>query len=280
MSVFIPTFLPEIDLVDKLVKHTLDEEEVFPIELNEIFRLPVNNPVRKIKERTLLNEFNADEDYKDFYKYVLETSPEEYEFDKEIVKKREVEFYRNIIESVLKRSDMEIEGNRSPINTPEYLVEQYVLSNRYRAIKKEGNDYTEEDIKEILDGINTFLASTPVGGIKHLSPLIERYRFQIFEDNGHFIAAKVLSGMKVLSTDRQIAARIALGYIGELSDEQLIDLASTLGVISDEQRKIFTDRPYKVYSGKRTGKGGYENEIQRETALDYQEGSSSTREEK
>ena len=262
----------ECDLTDKLASAILDEHGVFPPELNEIFRLQINNPVRRLKQRNLMQKFN-NEELAEFYIYALETSPGEYEFDKEIVKKREVQYYRAIIEKVLKRREDIIEGieTRSPRNSTPYLIEEYVLSNSYMAPEGEEN-YTDKEIKKMLDRINVFLASKPIEGIKHLSPLIDKRRFQLYYDKNKPISIKGHEGYTVVSTDRQIAARIALGYIGDLSDEELIDLASSLGVITEEQRKIFTDRPYKIYSGKRTGAGGHNMKNHEYIQKQYQEG--------
>lgn len=265
------------DLTDKLATTILDENSVFPPELNEIFRLPSNSPVRRVKQRALMHKFN-NEQLEEFYSYVLETSPEEYEFDKEIVKKREVQYYRAIIEKVLERREDILEGieTRSPRNSTPWLIEEYVLSNSYIAPEGDGN-YTDKEIKKMLDRINVFLASKPIEGIKHLSPLIEKRRFELFYDNDKPISVKGHDGFSVVSTDRQIASRIALGYMGELSDEQLVNFAYSLGVITEEQRKIFTDRPYIKHSGKRTGKGGHNMKNTEYTLEAYQDGSSVTK---
>ena len=258
------------DLTDKLATAILDEKRAFPSDLNEVFRLSLSNPTRRTKEKILINNFNKDEIYSDFYKYAVETSPEEYETDKKIVQQREVQYYREIIEKSLDRRTNILENieSRSPRNSIPYLIEEYILSPSYEAmIPDERNKYSDEEIKKMLDRINTFLSANPVGGIERLSLLVQRYKYQIGIDGA---AEKVQTGKIKMNTDQQIAARIALGYIGELSDQQLIDLATSTGVLTEEQRKVFTERPYSEY-GKRTGRPGHTTKSMKYAMGDYNE---------
>lgn len=232
------------DLTEKLSKAILDENGTFYPKLNEVFRISTENPIRKAKERMLMQDFKGDTDLDDFYKYIIETSTEEYYDNKEIVKKREVQYFRKIIEkSMEKRNDI-IEGvcGRSPRNSTPYLVEEYVISPNYEAMEQDENgNYPDKEIKNMIDRINSYLRGNPIEGIKHLSLLVSKHRY-IKGEEGE--VEKISTGKRKINTDQQIAARLTIGYLNTLNDIQLIELASKQNIITDKQREEF-ERPYR-----------------------------------
>lgn len=259
------------DLTDLLAKSVLGEDGAFSNKLNEVFRISSKNPTRKAKEKTLINNFKGDEQLKDFFEYVVDLSGEEYQFNKQIVKKREVQYYRRKIESILKKRANLAAGIelRSPRKSTNYLIEEYMLSPSYEAmIPDENGNYSEEEIKDMIERINVFLHSNPIEGIKHLSLLVERYRYQIGVEGD---AEKITTGRRLMNTDQQIAARLALSYLNKLNDEQFLDLACSTGVLSDEERKEF-EKPYTIYSGKRTGESGHVTKAMKHTKEAYKAG--------
>ena len=231
------------ELTDILSSKLLDENSTFYPKLNEIFRISTNNPLRKVKERMLFQEFNDDERLEEFYRYVIGTTSEEYSYNKNIVKKGEVQYFRNMIEkSLLKRKNI-IEGveKRSPRNSTVYLIEEYMLSPNYEGIEPdENNNYSDAEVKKMLDRINTFLKAKPIEGIEHLSLLVPKHKY-IMGVEGE--AEKISTGKRKMNTDQQIAARFAVGYINTLNDQQLIQLASSLGIIDEKTRRVF-EEPY------------------------------------
>ncbi len=261
-------------LTDILAKTILDENGTFPPELNEIFRISGNNPTRKLKENILNGKYNGNEDLRDFYKYVTELSSEEYKMNKEIVKKTEVEYYRNIIEKAINRIDGILDNTeiRSPRKSTGYLIEEYMLSPTYEAmIPDENGNYSDEEVKNMMDRINAFLRANPVEGAKHLSLLVQRKKYQIGIEGQ---AEKVSTNKIKMNTDQQIAARISISFLNTLNDRKLIDLACKLGVLKEEERKIFEEK-YIECSGKRTGRGGHKTKAMKYSQEDYLSGSGS-----
>lgn len=259
------------ELTDLLAKTVLDQNGTFSTELNEVFRISTKNPTRKAKEKVLLNNFAEAEKLRDFYEHVVHLSPEEYQLNKQIVKKREVQYFRNIIKKALDRKNnmiLNIESRSSRNSTP-YLIEEYILSPNYAAIKADDNgEYSDEEILEMIERINLFLSSNPVEGKKHLSLLVERYKYQIGVEKE---AEKISLGKILMNTDQQIAARLALSYLNKLNDKELLDLAYSMKIITEEEVELFK-KPYRKYSGKRTGEGGYVNSTIKQTQKSYSVG--------
>lgn len=254
-------------LTDKLSESILDEDGTFYSELNQAFRISANNPLRKIKEKNLIQKMNANDDLEDFYKYIVKTSPEEYSFNKQIVKKREAQYFRKIITKAVSRRENIVEGldSRSPRNSTAYLVEEYMVSPSYESmIPDENGNYSDEEIKNMLDRINTFLKAKPVEGINHLSLLVDRHKYILGVEGA---AEKISTGKRKINTDQQIAARLVIGYINTLSDKELIELASRMEVIGDEDKKVFT----KPYDPNRKG-NPYRTKSSKIAAMNYEVG--------
>ena len=212
---------------------------------------------RKAKEEALIADFKGDEQLKDFYEYVVNLSREEYQFNKEIVKKREVQYFRDIIQKTLKRRNnmlLNLEPRSSRNSTP-YLIEEYIISPNYEAMIPDSNgEYSDEEIRDMIERINVFLRSNPIEGRRHLSLLVQKHRYQIGVENE---AEKVSTGKVLINTDQQIAARLALSYLNKLNDEQLLNLAYSMQILTEEELAEFK-KPYSKFSGKRTGQSGHE----------------------
>lgn len=254
-------------LTDKLSKSILDEDGTFYSELNEAFRISSNNPLRKIKEKNLIQKMNSNDDLEDFYKYIVKTSPEEYSYNKQIVKKREAQYFRKIITKAVSRRENIVEGldSRSPRNSTAYLVEEYMVSPSYESMMPDENgNYSDEEIKNMLDRINTFLKAKPVEGINHLSLLVDRHKYILGVEGA---AEKISTGKRKINTDQQIAARLVIGYINTLSDKELIELASRMEVIGDDDKKVFT----KPYDPSKKG-NPYSTKSSRIAAMNYEVG--------
>lgn len=259
-------------LTQVLAESVLTEDGTFSTKLNEVFRISSKNPIRKAKERELINNFNGNEQLREFYEYVVNLSGEEYQFHKEIVKKREVQYYRKKIEDTLRKRENLLAGIeiRSPRKSTDYLIEEYMLSPYYEAmLPDEKGNYSEAEIKAMIDRINVFLHSNPIEGTKHLSLLVGRYEYRIGIEGD---VEKISKGKRLMDTDQQIAARLALSYLNKLNDKEFLDLACLTGVLSKEDREEF-EKPYSIYSGKRTGEGGHNTESMKNAARDYAVGS-------
>ena len=186
----------------------------------------------------------------------------------------EVQYYRNIIEKALNKRDSILDNTeiRSPRKSTEYLIEEYMLSPSYEAmIPDENGNYSDEEVKNMMDRINAFLGANPVEGIKHLSLLVQRKKYQVGIEGE---AEKVSTNKIRMNTDQQIAARIAISYLeGLFNNGELIDLASDLGILKEEEK--YFKLPYIKYSGKRTGQGGHKTKSMKYSQVDYLNGSGS-----
>lgn len=255
-------------LTDKLSEAILDENGTFYSELNEVFRISSNNPLRRIKEKGLIQKMNDNNgELKDFYKYIVKTSPEEYNFNKKIVKKRETQYFRKIIEKAASKRENIVEGidSRSLRNSTAYLVEEYMVSPSYESMTPDENgNYSDEEIKIMLDRINTFLKAKPVEKINHLSLLIDKHKYILGVEGA---AEKISTGKRKINTDQQIAARLAIGYINTLSDKELIELAGKLEVLKNEDKKAFT-----VTYDPNKKENPYNTKASRIAAKNYEEG--------
>lgn len=233
-------------LTDKLSKKILDENGIFYPELNEIFRISSNKPLRNLKEQSLIKDMNKNDNLEDFYSYIVKTSAEEYKYNKEIVRKREIQYFGDIIKTAIENRENIINGNenRSPRNSTGYLIEEYILSPDYEAIiPDENNNYSDGQIKDMIDRINTFLATKHTNGTSHLSLLVDKHNYILQETEGTKEVQKITIGKRRLNTDQQIAARLVISYLNTLNDRELIDLAEQFELINDEEKEEFT-KPY------------------------------------
>lgn len=255
-------------LTDKLTEKILDKNGVFPTELNEIFRISGNSSLRKMKEEELMKQYSGGEECRDFYKYAVQLSSEEYQALKKIIKKCESQYFRDIIEKTV-RNKKNIEYNilpRSARGSTGYLIEAYILSHEYIAMVQESDGgYSNEEIENIIFRINSFLKENPIEGKKHLPLQIKRHRYELDPLNGTTIE---MTEKYETNTDREIAARLAVSYLNRLNNLQILDLAKDLGILNEKERAEF-EKPYIKYSPKRNGESGHLADSAKKAIEDY-----------
>ena len=249
------------DLTEKLSGVLLNEKNLFYPELNSIFRLKEGNPYRASMEDDLKAKYTGDEELREFYDYCVETTAEEYNFNKQIVKKKEIEYFRNIIEKELERNDG-YSLPRSPRGTMEYAIKVAMMSGIEKVTPDENGNYSDEKIKVMIENINAYLMSNPIDGIVHLNVTAPKTRY----DMG---SKKYIEERKV-TDDQAIAARMAVGYLCQLNDIDLLELAKKFNYITEEQyNKFFI--PYEQQSAKRNGEQGHYTSSAKHSAADYDE---------
>jgi len=247
------------DLTEKLSGVLLNEKNLFYPELNSIFRLKANNPYRASMEDDLKAKYTGEEELREFYDYCVETSVEEYSFNKRIVKKKEIEYFRNIIVKELEKN----EGYslpRSPRGTMEYAIKIAMMSGIERVSPDENGYYSDEKIKIMIENINAYLMSNPIDGIEHLNVTAPKTRYKT--GNRKYIEERKITD------DQSIAARMAVGYLCQLNDIELLELGKQFGYITEEQWNIFF-RPYEQHSAKRNGGEGHYTSSATKTLGDY-----------
>ena len=239
-------------LVDTLTESILTEDGIFPPDLNELFKSTTG---RKQKMEMLREKFDKDEAYKGFYEYVMELSREEYKMHRKIVRYMEVDYFRDRIEKVLKVQEGLRDGTigRSRGDVEMYAIEAYVLSPEYRAMEKDENgNYSDDEIGYMIRRINEYLNTNPIEDlegkeIKHLSIFSKKREYKRDSKTRKLIldptTGDPISYHPKINTDQQIAARIAISYIADLSDSQVVELASKLGILSKENRREI-EMPY------------------------------------
>lgn len=225
------------DLAEQLSKELLDEKGAFRPELNAIFRLPSNNPNRASMETELKDDFAGKEEARDFYDYTVETTSDEYGFYKRIVKERELQYFRDRIIKVLERNK-NYAIPRSPRGTMEYAIETAIASGIEKVSPDSNGNYSDEQIKTMMENINTYLRNKPVDGISNLDVVAPKVTYGIGTE---FLQKREIG------TDEQIAARMVISYLNTLNDIQLLDLGLKLGLISEADVAKF----YKPYTGKK-----------------------------
>ncbi len=261
-------------LTDILSQSILEKNGRFPPKLNEIFRLSGTNQLRRTKKKILLDNYKGNGNLRRFYEYVTDLSSEEYRMNKKIIKESEVQYYRKMIEDVQSRR-IDILYNiepRSPRNTTKYLIEEYMLSPGYEAMKLgEDNRYSDEEVKNMVDRVNGYLSANPIEGITQLQVLVQKHNYQLGEEGE---SERIPTKKVRMNTDQQIAARIAISYLNTLSDEQFINLAFSEKVITQEEKDKFYE-PYRKTSTKRNGGKGHKTEAMKKAVDEYKHGSCS-----
>lgn len=238
-----------IDLTEKLSSTILDEKGVFYPELNSIFRLESSNPKRPSMESNLKDKFIGDENLKDFYNYCVETTAEEYNFNKKIIKKKETEYFRKIIEQELKKEQYEIPRNVQR-GTMEFAIRTAINSGQVQKVTPNKNgQYSQESIKKMMDNINAYLGMNPIDGIEHLKVSTNKTRYG--KDITYTETIEV-------TDDQSIAARMAVSYLCGKNDMELLELGKKLELINEEELKIFCT-PYTIKSGT----GHYSSSVKR-----------------
>jgi len=250
------------DLTDRLSSEILNKENVFYPEINEVFRLKSNNPNRKNKEMDLKDKYDGNELLRDFYNYCVETTAEEYNYNKEIVKAKKIEYFRKrILEGIENREkDQGFTEPKAAKGTMEYAIEIALQSGIDKVLPNSKGTYTDEAVEEMMKNINAYLKNNPVFGVNKLQVVGKKIRQEI-DGTEHREPRKI-------THDQAVAARMAASYLCTLNDEELIKLAEDLGVVKKEDTKAFKIS-YKEYSMKRNGDKPVETDASKRAKADY-----------
>ena len=253
------------DLTDVLVQQIVDENGILNPRLNSIFRLDKENTNRSIIEESLRASYTGNEYLRDWYSYCTQVTSEEYKFHKDIIKGQELEFFRDKIKEALRSKN---EGNYdyfrkySDHNSTEYAIGLAFEHDDFQVINPDKNgQYSDQQIKEIIENINLFYKVHPEYGIQYL---------QVTANKKRYSPQGTLSMERKVTRDQQIAARIAITYIMTLNDYELLELAKNLDIITQEQLNLFYS-PYTEVSEKRKGGNPVVTRAAEQTAKDYTE---------
>ena len=216
--------------VEKLINKIIQPNGMFSNQLNDIFRMKEEDNRRNKYEEILMNQYTGEEEYKDFMKYILKTTPEEYQFIKQNCHKYGINLLAEKIEKAKER--FKSEGGEY-INNIDDKIEQGIYDYIYSSNKGIPNPasekgYTDEEIEKIYVGINNMRS---VQGKKKL----------------------------LLQRDERIATQLALGYIeSRFNDSDFINFCFQIGVISEEELKVIR-KPYDPASNEYYISGSLEN---------------------
>lgn len=204
---------------EKLSNEILQTDRMFSRQLNAIFKMKEDDPRREKYKDTIMQQYEGKEEYRDFIRYVLETTTEEYEFIKHDCHKYGVNLLIEKIEKAKARFKSE---KGEYINNIDDEIEQGVYDYIYSSnkgipnpISQEG--YTDIEIETIYKDINSMRS---IQGKKKL--LLER--------------------------DERIASQLALGYIeSRFNDSGFVNFCLKIGAITEEEVKILR-KPYDPVS--------------------------------
>ncbi len=214
------------DLMSILVSNITDEHGIFPPNLNWQFRLPKDSEERIVKESELLEEFKGDKNLLEFYRYCLNLSKEEYEYNKAIVKELDLNKKREIIENAIKKRKGEY-IDYSEEESPMQLAVDFALNSDLFAKERfDKTTYSDDDIKEFIKDINLYLKVNPIGEIKKFKTPVSKTRYK---------GQALYMEEQFVDIDQQIAARIAANYLGKLNDIDLIELANHFKLITEKE---------------------------------------------
>ena len=230
-----------IDLTDKLVNSMVDEKGAFDANLNDLFHLSSTNPNRDNKEENYMKNV-TDNNLRDFFDYCVKTSSEEYSFYKGLAVAGEIQKFRELIVNAL--DDRSLGGyipNNFTRGTMGYAIRTVIGGRGIDLIEpQEDGTYSDDDILTLVDRINGSLRADPVEGVKNLDFIVRR-------EQRRKDGTRVLMERK-LGRDERIAARIALGYLGSLTEEEIVDLGKRLGVLTENDISILY-KPYNTNEG-------------------------------
>lgn len=194
----------------QLSNEILEPNGMFPRQLNAIFRMEQDDPRRQIYQEGLKRQYRGREEFKDFFDYILQTSPQEYNFIKANCHEYGV---NKIREKLLSAKEKFMNNTAQYKNENEGEIEQGILNYMFISNKGipeplDGKEYTDNEINEIYKSIN---AMRQIQGKKKL--LLER--------------------------DERIATQLALGYIEyRFNDKTFIDFCVSIGAMTEEQANV------------------------------------------
>lgn len=193
-----------------LAEAILDERGIFPPELNAVFRMPLNDSRRENYEAALFSEkgYGPDSEIGRFYRYILETSPEEYLSIKRQLHQYGINLLRKNIVSAREKFDSGKSSYKSDSDNIEQGIINYLhTSNEGIAEPADGENYTEEEITEINRQVN--MARKAKG-----KPIL------------------------LLQRDQRLALQLSIRYLeSKFSDRSFIDFCLNMGILTEEDAK-------------------------------------------
>ncbi len=204
---------------EKLANEILQPDRMFSRQLNAIFRMEEDDTRRERYEEIVMQQYAGKEEYKDFMKYVLKTTPEEYAFIKQNCHKYGVNLLIEKIEKAKERFKSEKGEYVSNIDDE---IEQGIYNYMYSSDKGIPNPeneegYTDKEIEEIYKDINN-------------------------------IRSMQGKNKLLLQRDERIATQLALGYIEtRFNDSGFVNFCLKIGAISEEEAKVLR-KPYDPVS--------------------------------
>lgn len=195
---------------DVLSKVILDERGIFPPELNAVFRMSLDDPRRQTYVEGLFEQSGLKENSSlgEFYRYILETSPEEYLSIKAELHKYGINLLRDNIVSAKKK----VESNTAKFVNDSDNIEQGMINYFYSSIDgipepEDGERYTDEEVTEIYQMINSDRRAKGKPAL-------------------------------LLQRDKRLALQLSIRYLeARFNDKSFIDFCMDIGVMSEEEAK-------------------------------------------
>lgn len=193
--------------IEILLQEVVDDNGIFDPKLNAIFRMKMDDPRRSKYEESLMEQYDGDEKFKDFYNYILQTSPEEYQFIKASLHEYGINLLREKIMTARKQYEENTGdyANNSSDEIEQGILNYIIVSHDGIPAPANGEEYTEEEIQHIHNRIN------------HL---------------------RKIQGRKplLLQRDERVAAQMALGYIEyRFHDGSFVDFCVNIGAMTPKQ---------------------------------------------
>ena len=190
----------------ELIANTIVIDGEFPREINRIFILSENDSRREPYLRTLKSAYKGKPEFADFFNYVCETLPEEYQFIKGNLRQTGLSLLRANIASAKKEYNAGTTSISSIEKTMKDKIVNY-LNSPWETIPdpKDGKEYTDQEVEDIYQRISVMRGDK--------SPLL-------------------------IPKDKRIAIQLALGYIEEkFHDRALLEFFIELEVLTPEEAK-------------------------------------------
>ena len=228
-----------LELTDKMVNSIVDEKGAFNVSLNDLFHVSGKNKTRKNKEQAFIKGFQFDNDLKEFLEYCAQTTSEEYDFYKKLAIAGEIDIFRPMIEDALKDRlpGGYVSTSGYDRGSIEFAIRSVIGRGSIDIIEPQSNgEYTDDQILDMINRINVSLRAKPIEGVKNLDFIVNREKQGL---NGTIIQTRAIG------RDERIAARIALGFLGSLTENEIVDLGKRLKILSDDEIEVLK-KPYST----------------------------------
>ena len=197
-----------IDASEQLSTVILDERGIFPPDLNVVFRMQLNDPRRSVYTEELRQNrgFEEGNPLKEFYDYILETSPREYQS----IKRELSEYGINLLRKSIENARKKYAQGTTQYETDWDNIEQGVINYlQYAEIPEpeNGEEYTDEEVKVIYQSINAARREKGQIGI-------------------------------LLQRDKRLAIQLSIRFLeSKFNDKSFIDFCLGIGVLTEEEAK-------------------------------------------